>query len=320
MYKKSVQDVIRDLKKENLLKQAVCKIADFDDYLFDVTSEKYFEINYKKYQNHSYSIDKEPTVIQDRTDDNYKELNFILPSIIKVDAVDGDFLTGYYFHRLLFPDGKKIKVFCAGDSLITSGMQYAYNIDLYKCDKVKTNGKYINGLTRVCDINEMNTIRSINIELSENFKQKSLDLYICDVYECNIIKKFILCNGFVSKTGYSIFRLPNFINKDILVDIMFVISQFNNVKIFKTPWFKSAKIYLILSDCRNHTNQKNTNMLHLYASVLDQDADLKILEQNALHVGELERLFTIMKNVICFDKNLDVETCNQLWLKNITKK
>jgi hypothetical protein len=315
--------------------------AVYDSFMFDLSNDEIpntttllYRKNFAKVK-HNYTID-EPSIPRDeRLDtkqDVFKEVELLIPSIISNDlVVDSDFLTGYYLSKFHMKFGNSIISFHAGltkDSLIRG---IYYNLlkqdkktkwQMYGCDR-KTipiyNSMYVNGINKPCDIYNRNTMLSINIQLSEKTTQNNLDLYTADIKTTNtadVLKQYMLIKDYIASRGYLILRLPS-IWKNCFTSmatlLIFLSSQYRNIKIFKTPWGKLPKYYLLLSDKKNKTDAAVNKTLLAYLADLLQNENLPLMSSIMfdtddfnynLYIEDITRLYIDMQKV---DHKVDQE-------------
>lgn len=269
---------------------------------------------------HLYSFDKPLIVPTVRKIDPFKEVSLFLPPTLEEEPlVNGDFLLGYYLGKAFIVPNlietlkagveKSIKSFHAGISSdgINRGIWYyilAYNKlhpkapilwEFYGCDKrtipeYKT--KYLNGVSKKCDVHSYNSIRSINIQVPE--KLGLVDLFIDDVKPKSVAQltlQLILAGGLVKDTGFSFIRLPlNWLSHftPIVNLLIYCISTYQVVKIFKTPWGEKPKLYLLLAK-PNHKAIYPAVLTGLakYAEASEQNPKLNLYNKMIFHVEDL---------------------------------
>jgi hypothetical protein len=316
---KSYQDNLRALKKEQQeladTKEEKTPLDDtnlFASYLFDLSDEELLPIErilmYKKMYaiKHNYVVPNDGTnlPIVKLSADPFQETSIFLPPIIGNEPiVNQDFLTGYYLAQTILPKDKTITSYHAGLSSdnLTRGIFHAFakqkNIKwkLYGCDRVIRNEYrkvYINGVSKKCNVFDLNSIRSINIQIGETIKPKSLNFYISDVRTqstADVLMQYFLCYGYVSDNGYTIIRLPNNWQEfytSMVTTMIYFISQYDYIKIFKTPWGEIPKFYLIFARPKEVITQAKINNIVSYIEALKTNSDLPLFNEAVFDIDE----------------------------------
>lgn len=285
-FKKTYQDTIRQLKKE-LKKTQKEHVSSYDtdlfpEYIFDISNQELEPIKttqmYKKTmpQKHTYVFPVEPYALKRRPVNFFKELELVIPTQFEDrPAVNMDFLTGFYLAKaFILPNVdttkddsivRRIVSFHAGLSSdgLTRGIWYGIvhsqqqlQWHFYGCDKyIKDEYKkmYINGVAKKCDVFSMNSIRGIEIQSEELLKINPYDFYTCDVQvhtAKDVLKSVILSYKFIRPHGFGFVRLPDNWDKiytQLINVFVYMISTYEIVKIFKTPWGKTSKLYMLYS-------------------------------------------------------------------------
>lgn len=287
----------------------------FPDYVFDLSDQELAPIpsakHYKKSHaaKHRYVLDKPNTPYTPRRQNFFKELSLFLSPLLEDNpVVNDDFLTGYYLAKAFIipniidnlPTGtaKILRSFHPGISSdgITKGMWYAFagynkkhNLDMIHwefagCDKhikpqYKT--KYLNGVAKRCDIFDINSIRSTSIQIEE--KLGKLNFLVSDINPKSIrdtLSQLILSHDLMQPNGVVILRVMfDWLSQytQMINLLIYCMSSYNVVKIFKTPWGLVPKLYLILSLPKRKalTAPHKTGLLKYYeALVVDTKAAL----------------------------------------------
>lgn len=327
-FKKTYQDNLRELKKEQIKQEAlkpkeeIKQLLDpFESYVFDISNidldpielAMLYKKNFAKIK-HTYTFTMPVDAKYVRRQTNiFTDIENILPNIIPdCKSTDGDFLTGYYLAKYHLRLPKVLTSFHAGiskDSL-TQGIYYSLaktqpntKWQMFGCDStpVKKYEPIIrNGIRKPCDIYNANTISSINVQLSESISQGSLDLYTCDIRSkstADVIKQLVLVREFLAPTAQIVLRLPTNWNSyytSMSTFLLFCISYFTNVKIIKTPWGVIPKYYLILQNMKATISAKEATTLQTYLSVLLEDPNVPLISQTYFNIDEQEIL---MQNI-----------------------
>lgn len=314
LFAKDYRQIIKELKEEQAeieskeSKESSSKYEEiWASYIHDISDESVYPIDnkhmYKKTfaKKHNYKFPV-PDVSSFQRLDLYSDLYEILPSTFEDNPlVDEDFLTGYFFAKWFMMPTKQIKSFHAGLSSdgINRGMFYAFTSsakpikwEFFGCDKNirKDYAKhYVNGINNKCNLFDINTVRSINLQLSE--KTKVLDIYIGDIRPNNLYEflcQLILVQSYNPK--YMIVRLPTDWKNNFtgMVNILlYLVAHYNVVKIFKTPWGIKPKWYLILSDSKENSNASKYTSLMKYIEELKQNPTLPLYSNMVFEVEEL---------------------------------
>jgi hypothetical protein len=222
--------------------------------------------------------------------DDYLELtgeNSILTPIFRT-VITTDFLTGYYFAKLLI--GQSIKSIdkaisfhfgCTDLQFITgiekqigksAGRWKWFGADI----KMGSPAKYLNGINKTGDLNNIDVVKSIRNQLSEVLKHK-LTFYVSDVNPNlhQLYNSLIIPLMDVDKSGFSILRLPDLpnwarIHTHMINFLLLCSSHFEYVKIFNTPWGVKTKYYLIIAKPKTQFTLIKYNTLVKYLEELNE--------------------------------------------------
>lgn len=333
--------------------------AYYPDYLFDLSDGDLNPISathhYKKSHaiKHKYNFEKPLAMFSHRKQNYFKELEIFLPSLLDESPfVNDDFLTGYYFAKALVipniienrPNGveKTIKSFHPGLSSdgITKGIWYAFadynkkhtkdsiHWEFFGCDshiKPIYKTKYLNGVTRKCDIFHINSIRSIGIQIEE--KVKKIHLLITDIKPTgikDIVSQLILAHDTVENKGIAIIR----INIDWLAQytqminiLIYCISSYNIVKIFKTPWGNTPRLYLILLGVKRKalTAPHKTGLIKYYEA-LDVDTKAPLFNKMIFNIEDKTEISTEEGDIDETPDKLAVESYMTQVKENLAEK
>ena len=316
----------------------------FNNSVFDLSDEDVYSIalvvmyrsHFAKLK-HSYKLEPLSTVSDSKHENSFVLVESILPSLIPdCDAVDGDFLTGYYLVACHMNLPYALTSFHAGmtKDMLTKGIYYALlkkekktKWQMLGCDAVSDN-KYkkvmYNGVKMPCDIYCANTTTSINIQLNENIALESINLYTCDIVSkttADVVKQLLLIRGYLTADAYILLRLPldwKNIYTSMTTFLLFCVSNYKIVKLIKTPWGDSSKLYLLLHSRKINILQPIYMSLNSYVNDLYNNADLPLINQNYFNEHNQE---SILKNIhqsyinICSKQTYSEETALQLWTK-----
>ena len=222
--------------------------------------------------------------------------------------VDDDFLTGYYIAMYHLQLPKIITSFHAGiskDSL-TQGIYYALakiqpktKWQMFGCDSnpIKKYESIIkNGIKNPCDIYNINTMTSINIQLNEFIDQKSIDFYTCDIKNngaADTLKQILLIREYLSNNCQIILRLPknwSLQYTSISTILLFCICQFKQVKIFKTPWGSVPRYYLIMQDMKSPISAQLASIFQAYILALIDNPNLPLISQTYFNIYDQKNI------------------------------
>jgi hypothetical protein len=296
-FQRSYKDIIRSLKKENSQTDKLetpINSSLLEEYVYDLSNQiqPITDVNiYKKTfaKKHNYQITAKFPICKLHP---IEQINTQLETTLQIsDEINADWHVGYYLakYHLDLPD--VISSFHAGiskDGLIR-GVYYCITQNnkktkwqIYGCDKNNNpvyKGKYINGLTRKCDIFDANTKRSVNIQLDDKLPLKSINLYTCDVAcrsTAELIKEFLFIKEYLHSDITMILRIPDKLDSSSFITfLLFLISYFYTVKLFKSPWSKSHN-YLILKRFKTQINQSTYMLLLNY---LEQTEDIPLINK-----------------------------------------
>jgi hypothetical protein len=346
LFQKSYKDILRELKAETEKKEKqsetnnsyemVPNTTSFTPYIYDMSDMTFepYDTNmfYKKSQREffEYEIPVEEKELLKRKFNYFKQVLEYLTTVIKDRLINDDYLTGYFIAKELLPiKSRKIKVFMAGltkdsmlhgiiDSLGNKKIKVEYN----GCDKYISSihkQKYYNGVSKKCNIHDINSAVSINIELGEKISVKSLDLYIADIKATNtydVLCSYIIQHTFMSKNGTIILRLPN-VWKDcstsMITLLLYFISQYKSVRIFKTPWGQYSRNYVLLYGLKETISQTKKNNLISYAKELKDSPNIPLYRDvvfDTEYEDEYEKSNNAANNYVASnDENKDSD-CN----------
>lgn len=300
LFDKSYKRILKDVADESAaglysipLNESKTRDNPFSMYVFDISDRDfdplpasmiYKDIAAKK---HQYSIVPKKMPIPHRKNNSFIEAESFLQALLTDNpAVDSDFLTGYYLAIFEFVDlkSKVLESFHAGltsDGLII-GMYYAFltisNIrwNFMGCDKVQSKlysnpkiNKYVKG-ANACNIYTVNTVRSMSIALSEKYRRESLDFYTADVAAStplDTLYQYMLAVEYVKPEGYIVLRIPLDWTTHwttMLTILLFFISHYTSVKIFKTPWGGKIRMYLILHGVKDSIDKVTLTSIMSY--------------------------------------------------------
>lgn len=378
VFDKTYLDVIRNLKREQAKQNtAESKELDneqplsdepFNSCMWDLSDIDFeplglglfYKKAFRKY--HEYKIQPPNTPIIKRKENSFEDVEILVYQVLQLenelDQINADFLTGYYLQKqhniasrsLKF---KRISSFHAGissDGLIR-GIYYALpkntNWSLKGCDRQfdkKYTPCYINGNRKPVDIYDKNTASSMNIQIGNIIASSSLDLMTCDVRSVTAIqvfKQYLLLYDYVAQDGTFVFRLPvnwNLIYTGMLSMLLYFISHYKIVKLFKTPWGDYPRIYLIvrhqkvkipnskilaiksyIQDC---TAENSADIplfnIHTYEETDEETKDMqnKNIKSNIEYMDTfLENLSAIYTDLVSIDSKFSKDRSMSLWTK-----
>lgn len=196
--------------------------------------------------------------------DIYGELLQILRPIFSTE-ITTNFLTGYYFAKLLIKQAVKSIDGCVSFHFGCSDLQLITGIEKQigkSVGKWKWFGadlimgspvRYLNGINKTGDLNNIDVIKSIRNQLGEVLKHK-LTFYISDIRPNlhQLYNSIIIPLMDVDVSGFSILRLPDLpdwhdLSTHMINFILLCTSHYTYCKIFATPWGSKTRYYLILA-------------------------------------------------------------------------
>lgn len=347
LFTKTYQDNLRALKKEQAKQDEpveVTKTDPFESFVFNISAEidpidnTYVYIKNLAAVKHSYTfVYPSDLVIKYRDVNVFADAESILPTIITDDTqvVDSDFMTGYYlaeYHIFIKSVFTSFHCGITSDSLIR-GIYYCIlkthqqtKWQMFGCDKNPTD-KYkhllVNGIRKPCDIYDRNTMSSVNIQLSEKVTNQSVDLYVCDIKSTNtfdVIKQLTFINDFISPKGTLILRLPTNFSAcytSMTTLLLYLSSIYNTVKIFKTPWGRIPKYYLILGNPK--CSIRMTTMISYLNALKDRPNTPMIsktlfnLDDNTIYSDQIQKIKNIYAEMIKLDVPFNSEEATKIW-------
>lgn len=325
LFKKTYQDNLRTLKKEQakIVPTIVEEIDPFEAYVTELYNDDLepiepvflFKKNFAKIK-HSYQL---PIPLNAkftrRTNNKFESVEAILPTILpECKSVDSDFLTGYYLAKFHLNIPQIMTSFHAGiskDSMI-QGMYHAvlklrpkakwqmFGCDAHPIQKYKNISK--NGIRLPCDVYDINTSNSINLQLSESILYKSVDLYTCDIRSnsaADLLKQLILIREYLTNDARLVLRLPlnwNSCYTAMQTILLFCASQFKTIKVFKTPWGSIPKYYLILNGFKELINTQKHAILRTYLDALNTNPNIPLISSTYFDIDKDNRQI-FMQNI-----------------------
>lgn len=317
MFQKSYKDLLKELEKKNAKEESKQKVSALEDiqlfpsYVFDI-SNTYSELIdcrywYKKafVKKHIYSIDvyNNESNKENKQENCYKELlgvNGWMAAIYNLPVVTDDYMTGYYFTKLFIAPVKNNAIIQSlhfgTNRQFLSGMEKClgkkvskwkwYGTDVYPINEYKK--QYINGIDKIGDVNNINTIKSIRNQLS-NILVHKLSFFIQDIYPTNLVtllNSILVPLTDVDESGFSIIRLPDphtwdtsFDGTHILNFLLLCVTQYDLVKIFKTPWGFKAKYYIILAKPKEKLSMQKLTTLIKYIEDVTKTPNINLFHQ-----------------------------------------
>jgi len=353
----SYKDYIRKLQKQNQEKiddekdKALNDIQLYSGDIFEITTTDITPIDIKHWykkafaKKHTYSLDvfSNEGNTENKQSNSYKELlghKGWLYSVCGAKDTNHDFLTGYYFARILVAPVKNanhVSFHFGCSPYMISGIEKClgrhakwkwYGADTKTLYTYKQH--YLNGVSKSGDVNNLNTIKSIRNQLSEVLAHK-LTFYIQDIYPTSPIclyNSLIIPLTDVDKLGFSILRLPDphvwdvFGSTHILNFLLFIVSQYNIVKIFKTPWSNKARYYLIFASPKEIFPLQKLTTLMKYIEDLEKTPNVYLYNEQ-LYDGNQEieslvaRLATMQEKLITQHEELPSNQANEIWLEQV---
>lgn len=352
LFKKTYQDNLRALKKEQATAKALevdsCatqqNIDPFEAYITDISNDELepieqaflYKKNFAKIK-HSYTLDMPADAKYLRRNGNtFESTEVVLPTILsECKSVDTDFLTGYYLAKFHLNMPQVLTSFHAGISK-DSMIQGIYNAmlklrpkakwQMFGCDANKTQkyqGILRNGIRNPCDIYNPNTASSINIQLSEVLIPQSIDLYTCDIKSnsaADVLKQLLLIREYLTSTARLVLRLPTNWHSyytAMQTVLLFCVSHFKTVRVFKTPWGAIPKYYLILKDFKQPINLQKATALQTYLNALVENQNIPLISKTYFDVNDqdmiLQNINQAYINMMSFDIKYTSDEALQTW-------
>jgi len=352
MFQKSYKEHIKAWKKisepdELTSKKIIHNAPAYTEYLVDLSSRlpdyestKWW---YNKTQGDHYSYELEEKLFDHKDEirkDTYHELRTIwLKKIYRLSYITDDFFTGYFLAKLLLPNTSSISsLFHFGytNRHITTGFLHCAKnmkkrVEIYGADNYRANTQYLNGITKDGNLLNPNTLKSIRNQISG--KTDKLTYYICDINpktNAHLYNSLAIALSDVSDT--SVIRLPELHNWDTCIMINFfilVLTQFDTVMLFKTPWGSKPRYYLILSDndplntaemtkymCFLTALAKNKK-LNLYPKyALEEELRKPVTEQSILLATILE-INNKIRSLVKINTQTNPAEVNTIWIEKI---
>jgi hypothetical protein len=275
-WKDAQADDIKDIDKTTLV---LDRSQPYRDHIVNISEVglSYLSSDYwfNKSRKHEFYLvlEKDPTESAEckQSKSLYSDLLGLLPNIINRKFLDNnyktfteDFLTGMFLAKLIRTNKSRYNVFNFGISKpqLASGIKYYMKSQndqtvIYGADHANIKDSYLNGVTRTGDICNLDTLKSIRLQISTTFADK-LDIFVSDINPKNykyLYNALAIGISEVAVDGFTVIRLFD-LNKwqtfdeddytNMLHFFIFVASLYETVLIFKTPW--SNRYYLILGN------------------------------------------------------------------------
>ncbi len=336
MYARTYKDNLRLLASEQKEEPVVEAVDPFAESIVNISDEDVEPIGanmlyraaFSKLK-HSYVIKAPDANYVNRKEDKFADLADILPALIPdCCEVDTDFLTGYYLASVHMNLPYVLTSFHAGisnDSL-TKGIYFALakrekktKWQMLGCDAKPTDmykSILYNGIKKPCDIYDSNTRSSINIQLSEAIDVMSVNVYTCDINSSStaeLIKQFTLIKDYLTMDAFILLRLPaNWTTKytSMSTFLLFCVSNYRTVKIFKTPWGATPKNYLLL-----HKRKLNTLPYTYLNSYVNTEPNAPLINQTYFNINDQDSIMkrindayvTIMSQEVTYTKDVAIQ-------------
>ena len=328
LFDKTYKDTIRLLKKEKSIEQkreenTHNNILPFNLYIYDISDIQlepfslpvFYKKNNVKYK-HSYKFTRDNDINYNiRRKNVFADVKVMLEHVLSNDIndrpiVNNDFLTGYYMGKTgLLGNHNVNSILHLGLSKdgFLRGFYYTlnkktklniYGVDNNVIDIYKKN--YVNGIKKPCDVYDINSIRSINIQLSETIKSGDITLFIGDIKtnsSIDVLKQFLIAVEWVSNNATIVLRLPLNIDKcftSINTILQLFISRYNSVKLFKTPWSIIPKIYVILTSPKKNISRAEILNIISYINDMSKLPESDIGFINSIVYDDNEEAFQLL--------------------------
>lgn len=190
-----------------------------------------------------------------------------------------------------------------------------------------------NGVTRTGDLTNVNVLKSIRNQLNEIAQ---LGFFISDVYPtsmCMLYNSMLIPLMDVTAKGFSVIRLPDphtwggdmditKTNKHKLMPstsfanfLILICSHYNVTKIFKTPWGKTPKYYLIVSDRYSFVMSRYTTLIRYINDACENSTP--ILSKKFDFTSRLTILNKLQEDLLNFYEHKSNEQANEYWLEHV---
>jgi hypothetical protein len=328
MFTKTYQDNLRKLRAEQAKQEKIeplPSVDPFKDNVYDISdldvepidSSMIYRKNFAKLK-HAYNVEVPETKQKLKGDNKFTDVEAILPALISdCPEIDSDFLTGYYLIRQHMALPYVLTSFHAGissDSL-TKGIYYALlkrekktKWQMLGCDtNQKSEYKNImyNGIKKPCDIYDPNTIASVNIQLGEVIDLASINLYTCDIRSKStreVLRQLLLIRDFLTPDAYILLRLPpDWTNcyTSMSTLLLFIVSHYKSVKLIKTPWGATHKIYLLIQSRKLNINTKVYLALNAYINELTDAPNIPLISQSYFNINDQASIMKKINDAYC---------------------
>ena len=291
----------------------------------DLSKYLFKKINIKK---HIYLIEKIFPYIEKKENKIYYDLidnNGILESITSFSNITYDFLTGYLLYDIFIKRNidinlsNRILFFGANKKSFINGIyshhkNYREIFDCYNID-INSNNKKIYKM----DISIIDNIIKFKNNLFKYDQNDKFILFISDIYPKNIKNIYSsLLISMLNINGFSIIRFFNLEdwNKNITYIyniISFIISTFNEIYLFKTPW--DNKCYIIINKYKNNIKNIYTKMIKF----LENDNEIQLLNKEFFNDYNINNIINNIYNFYLKDETiLSIDYINTLWIDKIS--
>lgn len=247
-----------------------------------------------------------------------------------------DFLTGYFLAKILLRLNIEESIVsfhfgCSGQLPMIQGIEEflgkkASKWQWYGADikQYKLLSNYLNGINNAGDVSNSGSLRSIRNQLADKLQYK-LSFYICDIYPASpkhLYGSAIIALLDVDKKGFSVIRIPDpseWCGRGILNFILLMCTQYETVRIFKTPW--SNKYYLIVLEPKEvFSTQKYTTILKF----MDTETDSNLFNNSIMDTDQirdwLSDFIKTKDKIMNTSVKLTTNEANTLWLEGVLNK
>lgn len=347
-FKLSYRDYIRRLQKSQSQhndKHRLLCLELYLDYFFDVSCDEFHPIStsllyrHNLRRNHDYELTDEKK-FSNKKPNYYDELldkDGVISTLLDTNnKITDDYLTGYYLTKIL-PKKQNNIVFFYGMSNISflQGMEQVMkesilDLEWYGTDirnkRISKLENYVSDVNKSCDMSDHNVVKSIAMTLDNHLANKKLQFYISDVYPKDnkmLFSSIYIPMYLLHQDLVLIIRLPDChtrFDTDYINFMVFMMAEFSSVQIFKTPWGRKTRYYLIAKQ-PNDLSRKQLLMTKLYAYLKKDPDEYKFINKTYFTNEEgidlyVKQLKELREHLMKYEK-IDKYLANEQWIDTI---
>jgi hypothetical protein len=223
-----------------------------------------------------------------------------------------DFLTAYFIKT--FITKKRSDVILLNGESFESGLRLDSNFRNIVHIGKGTNK--LSGVTGSYDITDINVLKSLIIQIKASY---SPCLIISDIYSTNHYTLYgilvLMLSG--NTDTVSAIRIPDirFLDAHVVNFIIVVLSYYTSVKIFKTPWHKNPKYYLI---CRNPRNKLRASTYTGILSYLSQKTNDNLIKKSSIKM-HADLIGDVISKIIALSYHEEDVSTEDIWIEILEK-